>query len=40
MARLFLIPDFRSLFASMDGVQEARKILATLIGSTKVQDTH
>ena len=35
IARLFLIQDFRNLFAGVNGSQEARKILAKLLGATE-----
>lgn len=37
---MFLIQDFRNLFEDMDGSQEARKLLATLIRSTEVEDKY
>lgn len=35
IARLFLIQKFRNLFAGVNESQEARKILAKLIGATE-----
>ena len=35
IARLFLIQEFRSLFAGVNGSQEARKNLANLLGATE-----